>query len=43
MKLATEHVELAKKRKEEREREARGAAGGLLSPVRALLTPSKSS
>lgn len=43
MRLATEQVEAAKKRKEQREREARGAAGGLLSPVRALFTPSKAS
>lgn len=40
--LATKQIELAKKKKEEREREARGAASGLLSPVRALFTPSKS-
>ena len=46
MKLATEQVEMAKKRKEEREREAARAVGGvrgLLSPVKALLSPSASS
>ena len=43
MKLATQQVEAAKQRRDQREREARDAAGGLLSPVRAFLTPSKAS